>query len=308
MNPTLVVEGVALATFGVSALYVQLRGKAHLKWKRQLTDHSTFLAPFNAFIYAFSAVPRKPRLNVDEHPELLVLRANWRMIRDEARELHERGDIRPADKHDDIAFNTFFERGWRRFYLKWYDEFLPSAEALCPKTVELVRSLPNINAAMFTVLPPGATLGAHRDPFAGSLRYHLGLVTPNSYACWILVDGEPYSWRDGEDVLFDETYVHTAHNGTDVTRIILFCDYTRPLRTRFARAVNRFVIRHIAKISSSNNAPGEKLGVLNRVASVVFKLRAFFRRMKKVNRRAYYAVKYALMIGLAYLVLRASVG
>ena len=43
---------------------------------------------------------------------------------------------------------------------------------------------------MFAVLPPGGKLGAHRDPFAGSLRYHLGLVTPNSDKCRILVDGQ----------------------------------------------------------------------------------------------------------------------
>ena len=53
-------------------------------------------------------------------------------------------------------------------------------------------------------------LGAHRDPFAGSLRYHLGLVTPNSPECFIVVDGEKYYWKDGEAVMFDETYIHTA--------------------------------------------------------------------------------------------------
>ncbi len=63
---------------------------------------------------------------------------------------------------------------------------------------------------MFTLLPAGAHLNPHRDPFAGSLRYHLGLVTPNADSCHIVVDGESYSWRDGEDVLFDETFVHSA--------------------------------------------------------------------------------------------------
>src|SRR5689334_24353903 len=29
-------------------------------------------------------------------------------------------------------------------------------------------------------LPPGGKLVQHRDPYAGSLRYHLGLVTPKS--------------------------------------------------------------------------------------------------------------------------------
>ncbi|MGT2494830.1 aspartyl/asparaginyl beta-hydroxylase domain-containing protein [Cupriavidus basilensis] len=31
--------------------------------------------------------------------------------------------------------------------------------------------------------------------FAGSLRYHLGLATPNDDRCFIEVDGERHSWR-----------------------------------------------------------------------------------------------------------------
>jgi len=27
---------------------------------------------------------------------------------------------RAASGHDDSGFDTFFERGWKRFYLKWY--------------------------------------------------------------------------------------------------------------------------------------------------------------------------------------------
>jgi beta-hydroxylase len=308
MDAQLALEGAAVVAFAASALFLQLRGKVHLKWKRQLTDHSTLLAPVNMFMYAFSAASVKPFGRVEDHPELLELRKNWKSIREEALRIDDLGRIRAADEHDDIAFNTFFERGWKRFYLKWYDEFLPSAEEHCPATVALLRSLPNVNAALFTVLPPGGVLGAHRDPFAGSLRYHLGLVTPNSDECKILVDGEPYAWRDGEDALFDETYVHTAFNRTDQARIILFCDYTRPLRTPFARAVNRFLIRHVVKISASRNVPTERVGLMNHFARYVFRLRQVFKRLKRINRRVYYAVKYALMIGLAYLVARASFG
>ncbi|MCP6182937.1 aspartyl/asparaginyl beta-hydroxylase domain-containing protein, partial [Klebsiella pneumoniae] len=90
---------------------------------------------------------------------------------------------------------SFFKKGWKRFYLKWYDKPLPSAEALCPRTVELVSSIPNVKGAMFALLPGGSHLNPHRDPFAGSLRYHLGLSTPNSDACRIYVDGQEYAWR-----------------------------------------------------------------------------------------------------------------
>ena len=93
------------------------------------------------------------------------------------------------NNNDDIGFNSFFKRGWKRFYVKWYDQALPSAQALCPKTVELLKSIPAVKGAMFALLDPRSNLNPHRDPFAGSLRYHLGLVTANSDACFISVDG-----------------------------------------------------------------------------------------------------------------------
>ncbi len=60
------------------------------------------------------------------------------------------------------------------FHLKWYDSAHPSAAELCPKTTALLKTLPTIKAAMFTELAPDSRLVRHRDPYAGSLRYHLG--------------------------------------------------------------------------------------------------------------------------------------
>ena len=105
------------------------------------------------------------------------MRENWTTIREEALGLFSAGHIRAARKYNDLGFN-FFRSGWRRFYLKWYDEFLLSAQDLCPKTVELLSSCPSIHAAIFALLEPGGRLVTHRDPFAGSLRYHLGCPLP----------------------------------------------------------------------------------------------------------------------------------
>ncbi|MGP8846595.1 lipid A hydroxylase LpxO2, partial [Enterobacter hormaechei] len=146
-----------------------------------------------------------------------------------------------SEQYDDIGFNSFFKSGWKRFYLTWYDGPLPSAQQLCPKTVELVSRIPNVKGAMFTLLPGGSHLNPHRDPFGGSLRYHLGLSTPNSDNCRIYVDGQPYVWRDGEDVMFDETFVHWVKNETEQTRVILFCDIERPLRSRLLTRLNRWI-------------------------------------------------------------------
>src|SRR3954471_2850684 len=232
---------VVIYVLAACAIYVHFRGRERLRIGRQLGDHSTYLAPYNVLMYAGSAIPNEPVISVERFPELDKLRDNWETIRDEAARLFDEGFIRAAAKNNDWGFYSFFKSGWKRFYLKWYDDFLPSARSLCPKTVEILNSIPTVHGAMFAMLPPGGKLGAHRDPFAGSLRYHLGLVTPNSDKCRIFVDGQAYSWRDGEAVMFDETFIHWAENRTDVDRLILFCDVERPLTIAALRKLNHWI-------------------------------------------------------------------
>ena len=291
---------IVLYVFVLSAVFVHFRGKIRHRFTRQLTDHSTILAPLNALLYAFSAVPNRPLLDLDQFPELGSLRANWQTIRDEGLKLFDAGNIRAAQKYNDLGFNSFFRTGWKRFYLKWYDNPLPSARALCPKTVELVQSIPTIHGAMFALLPPGGRLVTHRDPYAGSLRYHLGLVTPNADTCRIFIDGEPYVWKDGEDVLFDETFIHYAENKSDVTRLILFCDIERPMTNRLMTRFNRFMASTLVRASKTQNVEGEPVGVLNRVFGYAYQVRLLGKRLKANSRFAYYAVKYVLVGGLFY--------
>jgi beta-hydroxylase len=291
---------IVLYVFLASALFVHFRGRVRHKLTKQFAAHSTIMAPYNALMYLFSAVPAKPILDPRSLPELGVLRDNWTTIRDEAVSLMDEGHIRAATGHNDLGFNSFFKNGWKRFYVKWYGAAMPSAIAACPKTVALVDSLPNVNAAMFALLPPGGKLNRHRDPFAGSLRYHLGLVTPNSDRCRIYVDGQPYAWRDGEDLLFDETFIHSAENETDVTRIILFCDVERPLRTPVMRGFNRLVSRHVMRAASTQNLETEPVGLLNRIYAMFGHSSDFLTRLKRRNRTAFRTVKYALIAALAY--------
>src|SRR5215470_8001435 len=304
MSPYAVAIKLAVISLvGASAVYIHRRGRIRHRFTRQLTDHSTFLAGYNALIYLNSAVPETPYLDMRDFPDAVKLRENWEVIRDEAVALFEGGHIRAASKYNDLGFNSFFRSGWRRFYLKWYDEFLPSARELCPRTVELLKSCPTVHAAIFALLEPGGRLVTHRDPFAGALRFHLGLSTPNSPDCYIVVDGQPYYWRDGEGVIFDETYIHTAENKTAQPRVILFADVERPLRSRMMAAINRYVIRHIVKATASQNLDHEPVGVLNHVFSVAYRVRLLGKRIKQYNKTLYYALKYALLVGLLYLII-----
>ncbi|MEP7042881.1 MAG: aspartyl/asparaginyl beta-hydroxylase domain-containing protein [Dokdonella sp.] len=302
---------ILVLLYVASVLYVHLRGRARLKFGRQLVDHSGLFAPYNLLMYAFSAVKAAPILERPKFPHLDPLRDGWREIREEALHLFDEGYIRAAEKHNDASFGSFFKEGWKRFYLKWYGEPLPSAHALCPNTVALLDKIPSVKAAMFALLPPGSKLNPHRDPFAGSLRYHLGLITPNSDDCRIFVDGQLYAWRDGEDIVFDETFVHWAENRTDQTRVILFCDVERPLHTAPMRALNRFVSRVLGQATATQNLADEHVGAVNRLYALthrVGELRKRFKRWSPLTYRLTRVVLIALVLGwllLPWLPLRA---
>lgn len=299
MSPRLLI----LVTFLASVTFVQFRGRVRHKLSRLIADHANLLAPYNSLMYLFSAVKAKPYADIRDFPELKPVTEQWQMIREEALKLFDEGHIRAASGYNDIGFNTFFKRGWKRFYLKWYGDFLPSASALCPKTAELLARIPSINAAMFTILPPGSRLGAHRDPFAGSLRYHLGLMTPNSPDCYIVVDGQKYYWKDGEAVMFDETYIHQAENRTGTTRVILFCDIERPMSNPVLRWINRTIGHGMIRAAATQNVPGERVGVLNHVFSYVYHIRALGLRIKEWHKPLYYLLKWCLIAAIGYAII-----
>ena len=293
---------IILYIYIISVAYTQFRGKVRLKFLRQVVNHSTLMAPINALMYLFSAVPNQPFFDLKQFPELSTLRENWQTIRDEARHLVAQGYIKASENNDDMGFNSFFKRGWKRFYLKWYEDFLPSAQTLCPKTVALLKTIPGIRGAMFTLLPKNGQLKPHRDPYAGSLRYHLGLITPNSEKCHIYVDGNFYYWKEGEDVLFDETYIHSAKNETEMDRIILFCDVERPLRNKIVTAINRFFCKYVLSESTTQNLATDRVGIFNVLYKYYHHLTTLTNRLKKANKPVYQFLQYASIIGLVYFI------
>ncbi|HDL8053307.1 TPA: lipid A hydroxylase LpxO [Yersinia enterocolitica] len=293
---------IVLFIFILCVVYVHFRGKVRYKFWRQLSDHSTFVSPINVFMYLFSRVPTTPYLKQDLFPELGVLRDNWLKIREEGKALMEAQQIKASDKYNDAGFNSFFKTGWKRFYLKWYEDSHPSAMTLCPHTTTLLKGLPSVKAAMFAELPDDSRLPRHRDPYAGSLRYHLGLITPNDDRCFIDVDGTTYSWRDGEGVLFDETYIHYAENQSGQDRLILFCDIERPMRYRWAQWVNHWLGRNLMSAATAPNEEGDRTGGVNRAFKYIYAVRKVGKRLKAWNRRIYYLIKWLLFGGIAALI------
>jgi beta-hydroxylase len=291
-----------LLVFVASALHAHFRGRVRFGLARALLDFTVLIAPVNALMYLFSRTPRSAYIDQPrEFPELKLLNDNWQVIRDEAMSLADGGQIRAAAGYTDMGFNSFFRTGWKRFYLTWYGRELPSAMAQCPNTLALLKQIPSVKAAMFASLPPGATLQRHRDPYAGSLRYHLGLFTPNDAGCFIEVDGQPYHWKDGEAVMFDETYIHHAANRTQQQRVVLFCDIERPLWTAPVRWFNRVFAKYVLAAAASANDEGESIGGLNQFFKVFYQGRLRAKAFKAKHRTAYYVLKWAAILGLLWL-------
>lgn len=269
--------------------------------------------PFNCMLYMLTKKRAKaPIMDNTDYPELKVISENWETIRDEAAVLLENGFFdRTKDENSsayyDIGFRTFYKYGWSKFYLKWYGGHThKSALKHCPKTVEILNKCKTVNGAMLTVLPPGSKLTRHLDPAACSLRYHLGLQTPNSDDCFINIDGQPYSWRDGDVLLFDETYIHYAQNNSDKSRLILMCDVDRPMNF-IGKTFNAFY-KFLLRFTVVPNMEGDKRGLVNTIFSTVSPLLKKSKQLKATNRPLYLALKYTVNTVLIVLLLGIVLG
>lgn len=183
-------------------------------------------------------------------PSHRLLEDNWEAIRDEALAVYRGGSA--GRIQGDPFFEKIADAGWRRFYLKWYGPTGPDARRLCPLTAALLDRLPEVRLAMFSILEPGSVIRPHVGPSKGAKRYHLGLSCPPE--AQIVVDGAPYSWRDGEGVLFDDTFFHEVRNGSATqARVVLFCDVDTRMATPGAARVNRWVLDRLAPLTTRTN-------------------------------------------------------
>lgn len=262
-----------------------------------------FLALFNCLLYACTERrASKPVPELAGFPELRPLAQQWEVIREEAEALYRAGYFDATNKagtaaYYDLGFRTFYKYGWSKFYLRWYGYTHHSAEQLCPRTVALLKELPTVNGAMFSLLPAGGQLTRHLDPLACSLRYHLGLMTPNASECALTVDGDVCVWRDGEAFLFDETYLHSARNDTDQARLILMCDIERPMNP-LGRLINT-AYKGLARLTVVPNLEGDRQGTVSWLFARLGPLLGSTKRYKKSHPWAYRLGKLCLNGGIA---------
>ena len=201
------------------------------------------LLPVQKLMHRFSRVGDHPFFDNATFPWAPGIEADWRDVRTELDQVLRHVDDIPnfQDISEENRALTNDEH-WKTFFFRAWGVPIASNCARCPHTAALIDRIPGATSAFFSILGPRKHLPAHRGPYAGVLRYHLGLKVPDPTACRIRVADQIGHWREGASLIFDDTFEHEVWNDTDAVRVVLFVDILRPLPAPLA-ALNGLIIR-----------------------------------------------------------------
>jgi beta-hydroxylase len=179
----------------------------------------------------------------DEFPWITDVEARADEIKEELDGLLARVDQLPnfQDIQEEQHKLTQDDR-WKVFFFYGYGTRADGNCRRCPRTAEIVESIPGMTTAMFSVLLPQKHIPPHIGPWKGVLRYHLALRTPaDETAARIRVGSRTEHWRDGRSLVFDDTFEHEAWNDSDEIRVVLFVDVIRKLPWYLAAPNRAFI-------------------------------------------------------------------
>ncbi|MBL4674010.1 MAG: aspartyl/asparaginyl beta-hydroxylase domain-containing protein [Arenicella sp.] len=104
--------------------------------------------------------------------------------------------------------------------------------SLFPETLDALTALPTYNLnqnpfeVFFSFLKPGQSIAPHFGQSNHALTVHLPLDIPAE--CYLEVGDEKQSWREGEVLVFDDSFLHSAHNHSDLNRVVLIFSIWHP--------------------------------------------------------------------------------
>ena len=152
-----------------------------------------------------------------------------------------------------------YSPNWNAFFFYRDGQRFDANCARCPVTAGLLDTLPLSRVAdhspetFFSVLKPGAHIPPHTGVINTRLVVHLPLIIPPD--CGIRVGTETRSWKEGECIVFDDTFEHEAWNKSDQTRVVLILDVWNPHLTDVEREAMRIVVEELGRF---NQIHGQK--------------------------------------------------
>lgn len=177
-----------------------------------------------------SLVPDSDYFDKKDFPVTQDLEDNYAVILSELKPLMERvGEFAPFQDISPDQSRISDDDGWKMFFLKAGTYRFKRNCRQAPKTMEILDRHKNIISAYFSVLGPNKMLMPHEGPWCGIVRIHLGMIIPEDGESILVCNKKEYRWKEGEAVVFDDTYEHFAVNYSNHNRVVLFIDFMRPL-------------------------------------------------------------------------------
>ena len=159
-----------------------------------------------------------------------ILEKNYDAIKQEYININNKNKLIDATVFSKEQIKSVDPEQWSVFPLFVYGNKIEKNWIECPVTVDCLKQIPTITTAIFSVLKPGAQIKPHRGAYKGYLRCLMGLIVPSDITqCGLTIDHKTYHWETNECVIFDDTFIHSAYNNSDITRVVLYIDFIRPM-------------------------------------------------------------------------------
>jgi aspartate beta-hydroxylase len=128
---------------------------------------------------------------------------------------------------------------WNSLHLMRGGKWIEANRTRCPETSRVLETLPlahigdHAPEALFSILQPGTHIPPHHGLGNYKLVLHLPLIVPEG--CSIRVGNETRAWKEGECLVFDDSFQHEAWNRGSETRTVLIMDIWNPLLSEAER-------------------------------------------------------------------------
>lgn len=203
-------------------------------------------------------LPCEPYMDPRLHAWAPRLQAAFPEVRAEAlsmleqpQQLEDFVQLREGDRIDHYLGGA--KPAWEAFFFYRYGQRYDDNHARCPRTSAVLDSLDlcripgQTPEVCFSVLTPGTHILPHYGVTNTRAVMHLPLVVPENCAL-NLVDRGEHRWREGELVMFDDTFLHESWNRSDRPRIIVLMDCWNPHLTAIEREAVTLIAQTIGAL------------------------------------------------------------
>lgn len=165
----------------------------------------------------------------------IIIKSNFEIIRKEAISLLLKNFFYDHSQSDEnlIVKGRKIANKWKAFDIVRGEKFTPESQ-YCPNTRKILGQIPEImnckkGKVYFSLIPPGGMVRPHSSGLKREerTRHQLCLIQPTN----IKID-EVYfelneirnTWKLGEILSFDDSYMHSAKNMSNENRLVLLYD------------------------------------------------------------------------------------